>query len=55
MPEKSAAILTIKDAAKMTPKGRRDIAAWLRARAKDLVEVGSQLHSTFRARYIYED
>lgn len=50
---KTAAILTIRDADKMTKKGRREIADWLRARADDLIEHGDQLAATFCARYYY--
>ena len=55
MTEKSAAVLTIKDASDMTKKGRRAIANWLRDRANDLEEYGDQLSKTFRARYIYKE
>lgn len=51
--EKSAAIVTIKDAPKMTKKGRREVAAWLRKTAETLLEYGDELAPTFRARYIY--
>jgi chromosomal replication initiation ATPase DnaA len=50
----SAAILTIKDAANMTPKGRRQVADWLRRQAKDLLSLGDQYDKTLRARYLYE-
>lgn len=50
---KSAAVITIKDADKMTKKGRRDIAAWLRHQADDLEALGDQYNWRFRARYLY--
>lgn len=52
--EKSAAILTIKDADKMTAKGRKRVAAWLRGRAVLLEKHGDLLASRFTARYIYK-
>ena len=53
--EKSAAIVTIKDAANMTKRGRRKIALWLRQQAEFLEEHGNEFDRTFRARYIYKD
>lgn len=51
---KSAAIVTIKDAAKMTPKGRKQVATWLRQHATDLVEGGARYAPRFTGRYLYE-
>lgn len=51
--DKSAAVITIKDAGKMTKKGRREVAAWLRKTADTLVKYGDELAPTFRARYLY--
>lgn len=51
--EKSAAILTVKDAAKMTKMGRKQIAKWLRDRANDVEQHGDNLACRFTARYIY--
>ncbi len=48
---RSAAVLTLRDAARMTPKGRREIARWLERQARDLVEFGDQYSGTLRARY----
>ena len=53
MKQKSAAIVTIKDAAKMSPKGRKDIANWLRRQAAFLERSADQLSSRFTARYLY--
>lgn len=53
--EKSAAIVTIKNAADMTPQGRRDIAAWLRQQASFLLKYHKELSPTFRARYLYAE
>lgn len=50
----SAAIVTIHDAENMTPKGRKQVAAWLRRQAKFLETHGDQLDKLFRARYLYE-
>ncbi len=52
---KSAAIITIKDADKMTDSGRANLAAWLRKQAGYIIVRGPELASTFRARYLYED
>lgn len=54
MKEKSAAIVTIKDASKMTAKGRKKIANWLRGRAALLEKHGDLMSSRFTARYIYK-
>lgn len=51
--EKSAAILTIKEAAEMTPEGKKDIARWLRRQAKFLEQSGAEYASRFTARYLY--
>jgi phage antirepressor YoqD-like protein len=53
--EKSAAVLTIKDAAAMTKRGAGDIAKWLRRQA-DMIEKSDEravLADRYRARYIY--
>ena len=52
--EKSAAIVTIKDAAKMNKAGRKKIAAWLRGRAELLEKHGDLMASRFTARYTYK-
>lgn len=51
--EKTAASIMIRDADKMTAKGRRDIAKWLRQHADFLLKHGHDYHSQFRGRYIY--
>lgn len=53
--ERSAAVLTIKDADQMTKRGRRDIADWLRKQADFLIEHGDQFSGRFRARYLYRE
>ena len=53
MKDKSAAILTVKDGHKMTRKGRKDIAAWLRRQASFLERHGDQFSGRFTARYLY--
>ncbi len=50
---KSAAILTIFDADRMTPRGRGDIAKWLREHAEDLERDGSNYSKLFRGRFQY--
>lgn len=53
MKEKSAAIVTIKGAAMMTPAGRKRVAAWLKKQAEYLTKHGKELAPSFRARYLY--
>jgi hypothetical protein len=50
---KSAAIVTIRRAGEMTPKGRREVAQWLRRTARLLTLEGKNLSSRFTARYLY--
>ena len=51
----SVAIVTIKKPGMMTPKGRKEIAAWLRRQAANLLKYGKDYNDTgaFRARYFY--
>lgn len=51
--EKSAAIITVKDAPGMTRKGRQQIAAWMRKQADFVESEGHSLAKRFTARYIY--
>lgn len=52
--EKSAAIVTIYDAPRMTAKGRRQVAAWLRRHADILVKDGKDYtNGRFTGRYLY--
>ena len=53
MKDKSAAIVTIHKPDKMTKKGRKQIANWLRSRAVLLEKHGDLMASRFTARYIY--
>jgi len=53
--EKVAAILTIKRASDMTPKGRWQVAAWLHDQADLLADNGANYSPLFRARYWYND
>ena len=48
---KVAASVHIKSAAKMTPKGRAEIAAWLRKQASFLTKYGAEFTSNYRGRY----
>lgn len=48
-----AASLVIHDAARMTPKGRREVAAWIRRQATYLQKYRTRLAPTFVARYYY--
>jgi len=50
---KSAAILTIKDANRMTKKGRLEVAAWLKRQAAFLASHGQEYSPRFTARYLY--
>lgn len=52
MREKTAAVLTVHDAASMTPEQRRNIAAWLREQAEYVQRRGSEYSKVFRARYL---
>jgi hypothetical protein len=51
--EKSAAIVTVFDAPKMTKRGRKEVAAWLRRQAEFLEKDGEEYAGKFRARYLY--
>lgn len=51
--DRSAAIVTVKDADRMSVDGRKDIARWLRRQAGFLEKYGSEFAGTFRARYIF--
>lgn len=51
---KRAAILTVFRADEMTPRGRREVATWLRARAACLIANGKNYTKRFTARYLYE-
>jgi hypothetical protein len=53
MKTKSAAILTIHNAADMTPKGRKQIIAWLKNQIANVEQYHSQMSKRFTARYIY--
>jgi hypothetical protein len=55
--EKSAAVLTIKDAGKMTPSGARAVANWLRKQAGYLERANERkaLSDRYRARYLYSE
>ena len=53
MSEKSAAILTIHHAARMTPRGRKVIAHWLRRQAGLLERHADQYAGRYTARYLY--
>ena len=52
--EQSCAILTIKKPGKMTDKGRKAIAVWLRAHASNLIKHGAGYNDKgdFVARYM---
>lgn len=54
MKTKSAAIVTIHNAAKMHAKGRKKIANWLRGRAALLEKHGDLMAKRFTARYLYK-
>ncbi len=50
---KEAATLTIRRAQKMTKRGRRSIAGWLRRQATALIAEGEKYAPTFTARYTW--
>jgi len=51
----TAAVLTVNQPGRMTTKGRKQIAQWLRDRADDLTNRGRDLNDTgaWRCRYYY--
>jgi len=52
--EKSAAILTLKEPGRMSKRGRKDIADWLRRQAAYFLRHGDKYSETrFTARYLY--
>lgn len=53
MKTKSAAIITIKDAPRMSTKGKRAIAKWMKRQADFLLQNNKQLSPRFTARYLY--
>lgn len=52
--EQAAAILTIKDAAEMTEKGKMNVVRWLRRQAYFLEKYNTELGPRYTARYLYE-
>lgn len=53
---KSAAVVTIHGAPAMTPRGRLQIATWLRRQASILLKDGKKYTpGRFTARYLYRD
>jgi hypothetical protein len=53
MKTKSAATLTVHDAPKMSKKGRKSIADWLRRQAGFIEKNADELSARFTARYLY--
>lgn len=51
--EHAAAIVTIRRASDMTPKGRKEVARWLRRQALFFERHADQLSPRFTARYLY--
>jgi hypothetical protein len=51
--EKSAAVVTIREANEMTAKGRRAVAKWLRMHADMLEREGNNYSRRFTGRYLY--
>lgn len=51
--EHTAATFTIHRASDMTPVGRKEIAAWLRKQAANLVKHGANYSKRVTARYLY--
>lgn len=52
---KTAAILSIFDAARMNYRGRKSIATWLHRQARLLMKKHKKLDARFTARYNYRD
>lgn len=53
--DRAAAVITIRDGAKMTRRGVKDVAKWLRKQANWFECHSGTLSPTFRARYIYTE
>ena len=53
--EKSAAVVTVFDAAHMTKRGRKQIATWLRRQADMLEAEGGNYAGRFTVRYLYRE
>jgi hypothetical protein len=54
MKEKSAAVITIREPGRMSKRGRKAIAQWLRKQAEHFLKHGDQYSETrFTARYLY--
>lgn len=51
--DRAAAIITIRDAARMTARGRRNVADWLVRQARFLREHGQEYSDRFTGRYLY--
>lgn len=51
----SAAVLTVRDAAEMSPEMKQEIATWLRSQAKGLLKEGDNYSERFTARYLYTE
>lgn len=51
---KTAAVLTVYDAAKMSAKGRRDIIRWLERQAETIRDEHQILAKRWTARYLYK-
>jgi len=50
--EKTVAVLTIKEAGRMTAEGREELAEWLRAQADGVLAEGNNYADRFRARFL---
>ena len=46
--------MTINDASKMTPEGRKEVAKWLRRQGRWLEEYGDQMSHRCIERYVYQ-
>jgi len=49
----AAAVITVRDANTMTPRGRKAIAAWMRQQARFLEQHGNEFSRRFTAHYMY--
>lgn len=52
--QKAAAVVTIFDAASMSPIGRRHVAKWLRRQSEFLANHSGEMSSRYTARYLYK-
>ena len=53
MKERTAAVLTIRAPERMTKRGRKAIAGWLKRQARHFIARGDRYAKNYKAKYIY--